>query len=302
MSALTPKLLPGGWSRIKPYLVLMRPHHYVKNFLIILPVFFSGALFQKEDIAVLILGFGALSLLSSFVYIINDICDLEKDRQHEKKRRRPLPAGQIKIKSAKGFSLVILSLAVTLSLGAAESGGWRSLVFFYLYLFINLFYSFKFKHYPIVDVALIAFGFVIRVLYGAELTEINISGWLYLTVLSASFYMGFGKRRNELLKSGSEKSRKVLASYNYNFLDKNMYVCLSMSMVFYSLWALNAAERLLVWTVPLVLLIFFRYSLLVEGETDGDPTSLLFSDRALMILVAIYIVALTALMYGPKLS
>ena len=145
-------------------------------------------------------------------------------------------------------------------------------------------------------------GFLIRVLYGSAVTAIEVSNWLYLTVISMSFYLGLGKRRNELDAQGS-KSRKVLKFYNHDFLDKNMYMCLGLTIVFYSLWCVDSTtiERYsnsnIVWTVPLVMLICMKYSLNVEGNSDGDPVSVLLKDKILMGMVFLYVLIVLLIIY-----
>ena len=145
-------------------------------------------------------------------------------------------------------------------------------------------------------------GFLIRVLYGSAVTAIEVSNWLYLTVISMSFYLGLGKRRNELDTQGS-KSRKVLKFYNHDFLDKNMYMCLGLTIVFYSLWCVDSTtiERYsnsnIVWTVPLVMLICMKYSLNVEGNSDGDPVSVLLKDKILMGMVFLYVLIVLLIIY-----
>ena len=133
---------------------------------------------------------------------------------------------------------------------------------------------------------------------GARITEITISGWLYLTVFSGAFYMGLGKRRNELKNQGeSGETRAVLKNYTYGFLDRNMYVCLTLTDTFYALWAMSRENRYLIWTVPVVMLILMRYSLDVEGSSDGDPVEVILHDRILLVLAGIYGLSIFLILY-----
>jgi len=148
------------------------------------------------------------------------------------------------------------------------------------------------KNVPIMDIAILVSGFLIRVIYGGVICNIEVSNWLYLTVMAISFYMGLGKRRNEIIKQGTE-SRKVLKFYNYEFLDKNMYMSLAITIVFYSLWCMDigAVSNSLIniiWTVPLVLIICMKYSLDIEGDSLGDPVDVILSDKLLLGLALIY--------------
>ena len=271
---------------MKNYLKLMRVHHYLKNVLIFLPLVFSQNLFDLTLLKKTILGFFAFSILSSIVYIVNDIQDVEKDRKHPTKCKRPIASGAVSVKEAYILAVVIAVIGITLNYFACGVNllGWG---FVLLYVGLNFAYSMGLKNLPIIDITILVSGFLIRVLYGSAVTAIEVSNWLYLTVISMSFYLGLGKRRNELDAQGS-KSRKVLKFYNHDFLDKNMYMCLGLTIVFYSLWCVDSTtiERYsnsnIVWTVPLVMLICMKYSLNVEGNSDGDPVSVLLKDKILM--------------------
>lgn len=170
-----------------------------------------------------------------------------------------------------------------------------------LYFVLNLIYSFGAKNIPILDIVILVSGFFIRVLFGATLLNISVSNWLYLTVIAVSFYLGLGKRRNEIIKSGV-KSRKVLEYYNKDFLDKNMYMCLAMTIVFYSLWTTDSAvvlknNNLLIWTVPMIIVIAMKYSMNIEGNSDGDPVEVIMKDKVLIFLGLIYVISLFIILY-----
>ncbi len=153
------------------------------------------------------------------------------------------------------------------------------------------------KNRPIVDVIVLAAGFVIRILYGGFLTEIAISGWLYLVVITGALYMGLGKRRNELQKQSDSDTREVLKYYSETFLDKNMYVCVALVDVFYALWSIEIANSYMKWTVPVFIIIMMRYSYDIEGHSDGDPVEVLAQDRLLLLLSAAYAIGITVLLY-----
>ena len=286
---------------MKNYLKLMRVHHYLKNVLIFLPLVFSQNLFDLTLLKKTILGFFAFSILSSIVYIINDIQDVEKDRKHPTKCKRPIASGAVSVKEAYILAVVIAVIGITLNYFACGVNllGWG---FVLLYVGLNFAYSMGLKNLPIIDITILVSGFLIRVLYGSAVTAIEVSNWLYLTVISMSFYLGLGKRRNELDAQGS-KSRKVLKFYNHDFLDKNMYMCLGLTIVFYSLWCVDSTtiERYsnsnIVWTVPLVMLICMKYSLNVEGNSDGDPVSVLLKDKILMGMVFLYVLIVLLIIY-----
>ena len=239
-----------------------------------------------------IIGFIAFSLIASVVYILNDIQDVELDRKHPTKCHRPLPAKQISLTNANILVFILLISSLLLNYLAAGNNAlaWASLL---LYLILNIAYSNGLKNYPIIDIAILVSGFVLRVLYGSGITDIEISSWLYLTVISMSFYLGLGKRRNELARQ-KNVSRKVLEFYNHNFLDKNMYICLALTITFYALWTVDPvtivrlSNNFLVWTVPLVIIICMKYSLNIEGDSDGDPVEVVMRDKILLGMVLLF--------------
>lgn len=291
----------GGEIKLKTYLKLMRVHHYLKNILIFLPLVFSQNLFDISLLKKALLGFCSFSILSSIVYIINDIQDVEKDRVHPTKCYRPIASGAVSEEKAFKLAIGISIIGIALNF-FADGFNLMSWIFIIVYLLLNFAYSMGLKNLPIIDISILVSGFLLRVLYGSSITGIEVSKWLYLTVMSMSFYLGLGKRRNEYLKQG-DKTRSVLKYYNHNFLDKNMYMCLGLTIVFYALWCVDpmTIERYsnsnIVWTVPLVMLICMKYSLNVESESDGDPVSVLLSDKILIYMVCIYIIITLFIIY-----
>lgn len=280
-------------KKIMSYIKLMRIQHYIKNILIFLPIIFSKNMFQLELLKNTIIGAIAFSLMTSIVYIINDIMDVEVDKKHEKKKFRPIAAGEISIKQA--YIVVIMLLIISTILNLVIKTNILACVILYGYLVINVLYSIKLKHIPILDIAILTSGFLLRLLYGAEITGIEISNWLYLTILSFSFYMALGKRRNELTKIGNE-TRKVLEYYNKSFLDNNMYMCMALGIVFYSLWCIDINTNL-IWTVPFVMVICMKYSLNIERDSLGDPVDVILSDKILLLLASIYAIIMFVAIY-----
>ena len=285
---------------MKQYLKLMRVHHYLKNGLIFLPLLFSGRLFEKAPLLQVICGFAAFCLTASAVYIINDIRDVEHDRSHTKKSKRPIASGAVPVFHAVILCVCLLGLAAIMNILSGSSP--LSWLYLCIYLGINVLYSMGLKNIPLLDIAILVTGFVIRVLYGSCISGIALSHWMYLTVISMSFYLGLGKRRNEINKEG-ETGRKVLRFYNHDFLDKNMYMCLGLTIAFYALWSVDPgtvarpAGQYIVWTVPIIMLICMKYSLNIEGDSHGDPVDVILGDRTLMALAAVYMVIMFGLIY-----
>nr|WP_308507781.1 UbiA prenyltransferase family protein [uncultured Stomatobaculum sp.] len=279
---------------MKKYLKLLRAKHYFKNALVFTPLFFNRTIFTSKAANALI-GFVAFCLISSAVYIFNDIQDAPKDRLHPTKKKRPIASGAVSIFRAKTIGMFCLILSIALSLYV---GSLMSVLLLLLYFALNILYSLGLKNRPLIDVVILASGFIIRVIFGAALTNIPISGWLYLTIWTGAFYMGLGKRRNEIQKQGDEgETRPVLKYYTYSFLDKNMYVCVALSIVFYALWAVERDNPLFLWSVPIMMIILMKYSLDIEGNSDGDPIEVITHDKTLILLVAIFVAYLGFILY-----
>lgn len=277
---------------LKAYLQLMRVHHYLKNLLIFAPLVFSRKLFQPSLLGRAVCGFVVMCLVSSAVYILNDIQDAEADRNHSAKCRRPIASGQISAVRGRILAVLLLSGGALLGIQLPPPG--RSLP--WIYLAVNLGYSLGLKHIPLADVFLLSSGFLLRLLYGGAVTGVPISGWLFLTVLALSLYFSLGKRRNECRQPNCAAARKVLARYPLSFLNSAMNLCLMLALVFYSLWSMDSAA---LYTVPLVLLIVLKYSLDLENGRSGDPVEILLEDKALQALCLLYVLTMFGVLYGP---
>lgn len=282
------------------YLKLLRVHHYIKNILIILPLFFSGTLISSSGkIINAVFAFVCFCFVSSAIYIFNDIRDREQDRNHPRKSQRPIASGSVSVRAGIIILSALLVVAGIISVVFLPP---ISSIFLIAYLAINLLYSLGLKNIPVWDVACVASGFLIRLVYGAFVTGIVISNWLYLTVITASFYMALGKRRNELIHNGESSTRKVLEKYTIGFLDKGTTIMLSLTIISYALWTLDEATitshgNLLIWTVPLVIMITLKYNLDIEKNADGDPVEILTHDKSLIALVALYACLMIGLIY-----
>ena len=288
-------------EKIKNYFKLLRVNHYLKNFLVLLPLVFSSELLNLSKLKTTVLGFIAFCLTASIVYIINDLKDIENDKKHPVKKNRPFASGKV----SKVEGIIILIVLTLIVLGLSYFIGfehWIALLLLGVYLLLNVFYSFGLKNVPIVDIVILVSGFLIRVVYGAQIIDLTVSNWMYLTVISASFYMGLGKRRNEIIKQGN-KSRKVLKYYTKEFLDKNMYVFLGLCIVFYALWAVDPTtinklgNNLMIWTVPFIMIILMKYSLNVEGNSFGDPVDVILHDKSLLAIGALYALSMFGIIY-----
>lgn len=288
---------------MKEILKLMRVKHWLKNILIFLPIFFSINILDKNYLALSLIAFIIFCLSSSIVYIINDLKDLEKDKNHPVKMNRPLASE--KVSKNKAYIIIFILSIICISLMIYLYTKVDSIFVFIIpliYIIMNIFYSYILKDIPIIDVGVIVLGFVLRVMYGGVVTNIEVSKYLYLMIIFGAFFLGFGKRRNEIIKNGS-KSRKSLDFYNKAFLDKNMYVMLGLAVVSYTLWCVDKAtiarvgNDYLFWTIPFVIIILQLYSLNIEGNSYGDPIEVILSDKKLIISGIIYFILIFILIY-----
>ena len=285
---------------MKEYLKLMRVHHYMKNLLVFAALGCSGQLFITGKLISGMIAFIAFCMTSSFIYVVNDIRDREKDRKHPTKRSRPIAAGTVSVENARRLAGLLLVTALICNGFVFHP---VSTLLLTLYLILNMAYSFGLKNYPLVDISILVSGFLIRTVYGAVITDITISSWLYLTVIALSFYFALGKRRNELQSLGDGETRQVLKAYPISFLDKSMSMCMTLANVFYALWSMDEKTRslyhtdYLIFTVPIVLLITLKYSLNVESKGDGDPVEVLLHDKVLLLLSGLYLAAMFLILY-----
>ncbi len=280
-------------KRIKAYIKLMRPEHYIKNFLLALPAFFAGNMFAVNTLVWLVFGFLAFSFAASTVYILNDIKDVEKDRQHEVKKNRPIASGLVSCQEAALLGALLFFLSQAIVFFMVHNLFHPANILLIVYLLINILYSFGLKNKPILDVMILATGFVLRVLFGGLIIDCIVSQWLCLTIMMFSLYMGLGKRRNELRKLSGENTREVLAFYSESFLNGTMLMSKTLGVMFYSLWSALVVSKnnYMIWTVPLVLAILMKYELDIEGDSFGDPVEVLLSDKVLFLLAVLYVIA-----------
>ncbi|MBR0464281.1 MAG: decaprenyl-phosphate phosphoribosyltransferase [Clostridia bacterium] len=285
---------------MREYLKLLRVHHYIKNVLVLAPLACSGLFFHWQKLRDGVGAFFAFCMVSSIVYIINDIKDRDKDRNHPTKKNRPIASGAVTIKTGM---FIIVTLAVLVSLLSFILHKGNAAILLLVYIAINIAYSFWLKRIPIIDVTVLVSGFLIRMIYGSIITEISISNWLYLTVMALSFYFALGKRRNEIKQVETDETRSVLSAYPFSFLDKNMGMFLTLANTFYALWSMDTntismyKNKNLILTVPIIFLITMKYSFDIEGTSDGDPVEVLLHDKILLCLCAIYIITMFIILY-----
>ncbi len=279
----------------------MRPRQWPKNVFLFAALVFDKQLFIPESLLRTLGGFALFCLISSSVYIFNDLADIEADRKHPEKKRRPIPSGELSVSVAvlAGTSLVV----ITLLLGYLLAPAFAAVLV--IYFLLNLAYSKWFKHIPILDVLILAAGFVLRVHAGVTLIEVQrFSPWMYVVMTLLALFLGFGKRRAELvlLTHGAGSHRKVLDGYTLPLLDQYIQIVSSTTIVAYSLYTFSAPNlppsHAMMLTIPFVLYAIFRYLHLIHVEqAGGSPEDILLSDRLLQIALVLWALAVLAVFY-----
>ncbi|MFV1858591.1 MAG: decaprenyl-phosphate phosphoribosyltransferase, partial [Anaerolineales bacterium] len=277
---------------LKALIRAMRPRQWTKNAFIFAALIFDEQLTQRDPLLRTIAGFILLCLISSAVYLLNDIADVEADRQHPTKRNRPIAAGLLSIPVAVVFAIALAVFSMAASFALEPSFGW----IIALYFVLNLFYSFWLKHAPIIDVLIIAAGFVLRVAAGVVLIEVaRFSPWLYVVTTFLALIIGFGKRRAEiiLLAEGANAHRKVLDGYTIGLLDQLIVIVSASTIMAYSLYTFSAlnlpSNNLMMLTIPFVIYGVFRYIYLIHMENAGGaPEELILTDRPLLATLVLW--------------
>ena len=283
-------------------IVAMRPRQWIKNSVMFAALVFSRNLAQPVLFWRAAAAFGLFCAISSAVYILNDILDIDNDRRHPIKRRRPIAAGEISIPAAASLGFVLASLALTGAFFLSQ--GFAALAL--IYLVSNLLYSAWLKRIVIVDVMIISSGFVIRAVAGGVVIGVEVSAWLILCAVLLSLFLGFTKRRQELsqLEETATEHRAILKEYSIGFLDQMISIVTSATVVAYFLYTLapETQDKLgtpyLPLTIPFVLYGIFRYLYLVHRHNLGDnPTVTLYADRPLFINIVLWAVAAVVILY-----
>ena len=283
-------------------LVSLRPHQWTKNLVVFAALGFSKHLFELAPLGRATLAFALFCGLSGAVYLLNDLADLERDRLHPVKRLRPLASGTLSpraaVRVAAGLAFGCLGLSFLLGRLFAGCA--------FVYLALNLAYSFRLKEVVIVDVLCISLGFVIRAVAGAFAVRVGISDWLVICTILLALFLSLAKRRHELTSLSREATghRKTLAEYSPYLLDQMINVVTASSLIAYAVYTTAEETRAkfqtdrLSWTIPFVLYGIFRYLYLVhQKEQGGSPTDVLLTDRPLLAAVALWATAVVLILY-----
>ena len=279
----------------------MRPKQWAKNIFLFVALIFDRKLTNIPAFLHLLAGFLVFSLLASVVYIINDIADVEADRQHPAKRKRPIAAGKLSIPAAWASAVIILLVA--LPAAYLLSPEFAAIGLFYLLL--NLAYSKWIKHVVLLDIIVLASFYVIRVAAGVTLIEVErFSPWLYIFTTFLALLIGTGKRRAELglIAEGNNAHRRVLDGYTLGFLDQLTTLASGMTIITYSLYTFSAPNlpdnHAMMLTIPFILYSIFRYQYLIQVKnTGGAPEDVILSDCPIQLAIALYGLTVLVIFY-----
>lgn len=286
--------------KTKSILKEIRVWQWAKNALVFVPIIFGGKLLDFTAFTNVVFAFFAISFAASFVYVVNDLFDVNEDRNHPIKKHRPLACGDISKAEAYSILFAMLILSILFSIVTSTF----TLILVLIYAVLNLLYSKTLKHKEIIDILLVAFFYIYRVYIGGVASGLPLSGWLILTTFFLALFMITGKRRAELITANNKVSysRKVLNLYNEKFLDAALTLSLTLFIVFYSLYSVLVHNDLFVITIIPVIFISLRYLYLIFAKNDGEePEKLIFKDREILIAgIVLGIIIIAALYLGAS--
>ncbi|ULO08044.1 decaprenyl-phosphate phosphoribosyltransferase [Paenibacillus sp. 19GGS1-52] len=264
----------------------MRIKQWTKNLLVFASAIFSGAILNPSTLINAFIAFISFSFMASTIYIINDIVDVEKDRLHPEKRHRRIASGAISIPVAISIGIITFLIAV----GLAYTINYYVIMAVLVYFVMNLSYSLYLKHVVIIDVMIIAAGFVLRAVTGALAVDGVLTSWFILCTLGLSLFLALGKRRHELLlfKDDPTNQRKVLTFYSVELLDQLITIITGVLIMFYSMYAASEKPAMM-FTIPFVLYGIFRYFYLIHMKNaGGKPEEILLNDKHILVTVLLF--------------
>lgn len=294
------------WSKyLLPVIRIVRPRQWVKNFFVFIPLFFGGQMSNTALLLDALTTFIAFSLAASSIYCLNDIVDVEADRQHPVKCHRPIASGQVSVSAAYALMAIMLILSMTvcpmlkgrsMAVGAVVLGYW----------IMNIAYCVWLKNFAIIDVCLIAFGFVLRILAGGLATAIEPSNWLVLMTFLLTLFLSFAKRRDDVLRmeATGKPPRKNTIRYNLTFINQAITISASITLVCYIMYTVSPEvtarfnSHYIYLTTIFVLVGLLRYiQIAVVDKQSGDPTKIILRDRFTQLVVLAWMVSFLFIIY-----
>ena len=286
------------------YLKLLRPHHWVKNLFLFIPLFFAGELFYLSTIGHLLAAFFAFSLTASSIYIINDYKDIEADRAHPVKCKRPLASGAV----SPTAGLVLFVVCMIIGLGLAWYVKPKFLFVVGIYFILNLLYSLGLKNISILDIIILSIGFVLRIKAGGIASGTAVSSWLIVMVFLLALFMAVAKRRDDVIikQVSGQEMRKAAKGYNMDFMNVTLALLSAVIIVCYLMYTLDQVTMLrfgthrLFYTTLFVIAGLLRYLQITYVENNtGSPTKILYKDRFIQLTIALWILSFYVIIYLP---
>lgn len=287
---------------MKNLLKIIRPHQYVKNFFIFMPLFFAGKITNIALLSDSILAFIAFSFSASAIYIFNDYKDIDDDRLHPKKKHRPLASGAVSKRNALSLMFILFFFGFVLMVSLSL----QALAILFLYVVLNTAYSLYLKHVAIIDVTIIAIGFVLRLFVGAAVTNTTLSMWIVITTFLLAMFLALAKRRDDVLifLDTGKKMRKVVDGYSLQLIDSAMLMMASVVIVAYILYttSVSVVQRMhseyLYLTALFVILGILRYlQITLVEKNSGSPTRVVLSDSSMQVILVAWILSFVWLIY-----
>ena len=292
-------------GKLNAYLNLLRPHQYLKNGFIWLPIIFGYRISEPGQVFLTLLAFAAFCLMSSTIYVINDFMDREEDRRHPVKKNRPLASGTVSPREALWIGLILFGASLALSLAGLPVA---CLYLLLAYLLLNIAYSQKLKHIPIVDIVCIALGFVLRIFMGGTAVQVPISPWIVIMTFLLALFLALAKRRDDLLlMDQGTLVRKAIDGYNLEFISLAMGIMASVIIVAYILYtvspevvAKHGTHRLYISGIWVLLGLLRYLQITFVEEKSGSPTLVLIKDHLLQLIIVLWLLNIFLLLYVIK--
>ena len=290
---------------IRHIIKVARPTHWIKNIFVFLPVFFGGALLNTTEVVAAALTFMSFSLAASAIYCLYDIIDVDADRAHPVKCKRPIASGAITIPQAYGMMTVSLLISIVLMFLLPE-GHAKSILVIIAYFVINVAYCLRLKEYAIIDVCIIASGFVLRILAGGYATGVHLSKWIVLMTFLLTLFLAFAKRRDDVLRMNTtgRAPRKNTSRYNLTFINQAITITGSVMVVCYVMYTVSpeiiaqfATDKLYLTSILVILAILRYLQISVVDEKSGDPVKVALSDRATQLILLAWLLSFLIIIY-----
>ena len=290
---------------IRHIIKVARPTHWIKNIFVFLPVFFGGALLNTTEVVAAALTFMSFSLAASAIYCLNDIIDVDADRAHPVQCKRPIASGAITIPQAYGMMTVSLLISIVLMFLLPE-GHAKSILVIIAYFVINVAYCLRLKEYAIIDVCIIASGFVLRILAGGYATGVHLSKWIVLMTFLLTLFLAFAKRRDDVLRMNTtgRAPRKNTSRYNLTFINQAITITGSVMVVCYVMYTVSpeiiaqfATDKLYLTSILVILAILRYLQISVVDEKSGDPVKVALSDRATQLILLAWLLSFLIIIY-----